>query len=402
MPAISFYTLGCRLNQAEEEALRRQFMSAGFLVSELVRADICIINSCSVTMVADRKTHQAIRKLIKENPGLKIVVIGCGAEVAKNYPEVDLWIPNEKKKNTFKIVSEKYKIKSTEENIETKSRRTRALLKIQDGCNNFCAYCIVPILRGREVSVPADEVIREAKKLEKMGYLELVLSGVNVGKYKDNELDLVGLIYKLLKETGFPRIRLSSVNPQDITDELIDLWATEPRLCRHWHLSLQSGTTNVLKKMCRPYTAEQYLLLCKKVTQKIPEMAITTDIIVGFPGETDEDFAETCEFARKVGLAKLHVFRYSKRAGTRAERMENQVQDSAKTARSKELIFIGKELEKGFKKRFIGKEMKVLFEEKRGDFWYGLTSNYIRVKYPSKENLQNKLKSIVLNSDNIA
>jgi threonylcarbamoyladenosine tRNA methylthiotransferase MtaB len=400
-------------------------METGLLVADPKSADICIVNTCSVTAMADKKSHQAIRSLKKNNPKLKLVVIGCGAEAARGIEGVDFIVPNKDKDKAFQIISSKYlnsKSQITNDNrgaenlkaiqaskTDSGSGRTRALLKIQDGCNNFCAYCIVPHLRGREVSVPAEEVIREAKKLRKMGYQELVLSGVNVGKYDSNGLNLTGLIAQILKATDFPRIRLSSINPQDITGEMINLWAGEPRLCRHFHLSLQSGCTMVLKRMGRPYTAEEYLDLSTKIVQRIPEMAITTDVIVGFPGETEKEFKDTESFIKKAPLAKLHVFRYSKRAGTRAAVAPDQVSPDLKKSRSTSLLRSSEVLEKKFKERFLGQEVEVLFEEKKrasenGEvpYWYGLTSNYIRVKYQSNEDLENKFKTVKLSPENLA
>lgn len=401
-------------------------MKAGFLVTAPEKADICIVNTCSVTAVADKKSRKAIQKLKIDNPNLLIVVTGCGARQAKDLPEVNMWIPNNDKERIFGLVLKELKLKNldlirnSKLEIRNSSTRTRALLKVQDGCNNFCAYCIVPHLRGREVSYPLEAVIKEAKKLRQMGYQELVLSGVNVGKYNNNGLDLTGLIKKILKETDFPRIRLSSINPQDVTDEMLKLWVGEPRLCRHFHLSLQSGSSSVLKRMGRPYTAEEYLNLSNKIVQLMPEAAITTDIIVGFPGETEEEFKETLDFVNKANLAKLHVFRYSKRAGTRAAVMPSQVPDFVKKERSTLLLRSSRVLEEEFKKRFLGEEMTVLFEKfipvKTGSYtnmdsgsgsgmtkvWYGLTSNYIRVKYLTGENLENRFKRIKLTNENLA
>lgn len=422
---FAFKTLGCRLNQAEEESLRRQVMEQGHFVSEPARADICIVNTCSVTAVADKKSHMAIKRLKKENPNLKIVVIGCGAKMAKDYPEIDLWVENSEKKGTLKKVLDKFSNmlanKEPKQSSKKALKRTRALLKIQDGCNNFCAYCIVPHLRGREVSYSMGEVIDEAKKLEEMGCQELVLSGVNVGKYqvknqrpitinqkevnlseKDRMLDLTGLIKELLEKTAFPRIRLSSINPQDVTDGMIELWAKEDRLCPHFHLSLQSGSNKILKKMGRPYSREDYLKLSKKIAQKVPNAAITTDVIVGFPGETDDDFKDSFELAKEVGLAKLHVFRYSKRAGTRASLDSEQISDSIKKERSQKLLKLSKELEDNYRERYLGKVVEVLFEEQKDGFFYGLTPNYIRVKLTSKDDLTNKLKKIKLQEENLA
>lgn len=408
--------------------MRREVMDCGFLISKRTEgADFCIVNTCSVTALADKKSRQAIRKLKNENCKMKIVVIGCGANEADEMPEVDLAIPNKDKKNTVDKIIDKFQIKNDKSQISDKSQtaikyRTRALLKVQDGCNNFCAYCIVPFLRGREVSVPLEEVISEAKSLDRLGYKELVISGVNVGKYQpvipsgaegsraqisrqarnDKGNGLEKLLRKILKETSFPRIRLSSINPQDITDGLIDLWDSESRLARHFHLSLQSGSNTVLTRMGRPYTTQEYLDLVKMIYKKMPETAITTDIIVGFPGETDVEFEETCEFVKKAKLAKIHVFRYSNRSGTKASRMPEQLPDDIKKERAARLIRITEQLETKFKEKFIGEKMAVLFEEQKNNFWYGLTSNYIRVKYKSDEKLFNEIKEIPLAEENLA
>lgn len=403
MKTFSFLTLGCRLNQAEEEKLRRAVLEHGFFVTEPDKADFLVVNTCSVTAVADRKTRQLIKRVKKENPKLVVIVTGCGAGLAKDYEEVSFWVSNEDKDRAIDLIFKKYALKKEMPKELGRSKRTRALLKIQDGCNNFCAYCIVPYLRGREVSLSSSEIIVEAKKLEQLGYRELVLSGVNVGKYScelsGETLNLVGVIKKLLAETNFQRIRLSSVNPQDITDEMIALWAGDQRLARHLHLSLQSGTTSVLKRMGRPYSAEKYLSLSKKIVQKIPEMAITTDVIVGFPGETDEEFEQTVKFVQAVGFAKLHVFRYSPREGTRAAKMEGQVSEKIKTERSKKLLKIGKELERSFKEKFIGKELEVLFEENKNGEWLGLSTNYIRLAQKTSENLENQFKKVVVTEE---
>lgn len=389
-------------------------MEAGFFVGETKLADICIVNTCSVTDLADKKSRQAISQIKKQNPNIKVVVTGCGAKAEKVWPEVALWIPNKDKEKVLEIIQKQYFLKAIDNsepdnsNFILKSKfknlnsgiRTRALLKIQDGCNNFCAYCIVPHLRGREVSFPVGDVLKEAKKLEQLGYKELVLTGVNVGKYSQKygttELDLTGLIKLILTETSFPRIRLSSINPQDVSEEMVTLWSNEPRLCKHFHLSLQSGSNKILKEMGRPYSAEYYLTLCKKIIQKMPTCAITTDVIVGFPGENDKAFQESIELVMKAKLAKLHVFRYSKRKGTRAAASNEQVIDSTKKERSKMLIELGKKLEKEFRSRFIGKELEVLFEEEKDGIWYGLTDNYLRVGYKSSENLENCIRAVEL------
>lgn len=433
---ISFLTLGCRLNQSEEEKLRRQFSEAGFFVSKLPEADLIIVNTCSVTQLADKKSRQKIRGAIKINPSAKMVVMGCGVNEAKKIRGIDLFIDNKDKNEAFKIIAKKFSSalerpnspkdlgnisrknhlklpysdlsplsKTKSKDFASNKKRTRALLKVQDGCNNFCTYCIVPYLRGREVSVPLFNLIEEAKKLDEMGYRELVISGVNVGRYSyktgNRKVDLAGLIKEILKNTNFPRLRLSSVNPQDITPKIIDLWAQEERLCKHLHLSLQSGSNSVLKRMRRPYTTEKYAEVVRSIREKMPDIAITTDVIVGFPGETAREFEETCEFVESLGFAKLHVFPYSIRRGTKAAEMSKQIDKKTKKERAEKLRKIGDKLYKEYRRRFIGRELPVLFEERKDGYWYGLTSNYIRVKYQSKDNLTNKILNIELSKDNI-
>lgn len=405
MNKVSFITLGCRLNQAEEEKLRRKFSEVGVFVVDVSKSELVIVNTCSVTQLADKKSRQKIRSIIKKKPNAKIVVMGCGSEETKDINGVDLFIPNQEKENAFKLITKKYKIHiyshvRKNEEIFVNKNRTRALLKVQDGCNNFCTYCIVPYLRGREVSVPISRVISEAKKLDNLGYKELVISGVNVGKYnyelEGNKISLEKLIKEILGKTKFPRIRLSSINPQDITPELIDLWAHEDRLCNHYHLSLQSGSTSVLKRMKRAYTAEKYAEVVQIIREKMPDVAITTDIIVGFPGESESEFMETCDFVKSIKFAKLHVFPYSVRKGTRAADMKDQVDNAIKKTRAEKLRKIGQQLQSDYHSQFIGGQIPVLFEEEKSGYWFGLTSNYIRVKHKSKEDLENQILSVKL------
>ncbi len=397
MKTIAFYTLGCRLNQAEEEKLRRQFNEAGFFVARPELADIIVINTCSITGVADKKSRQAIRRLKGLNDRAKIVVIGCGANELGQLPEVDLAIGNKDKDKVFTIITQEYSLvpKFSQQKSST-SKRTRALLKIQDGCNNFCAYCIVPYLRGREKSLSLNELVSEAIKLRKLGYNELVLSGVNVGRHDDLE----GLINELLVKTDFPRIRLSSINPQDITPKLIKLWSRDKRLCRHFHLSLQSGCDETLKRMGRPYNGADFTKVVNLIRKEINEVAITTDVIVGFPGETAEEFTKTCDFIKKTKFAKIHVFPYSVREGTKASKMTQQIDSRIKKERAKILRDVSSKLRENYLHDFVGKTENVLFEEKKGSYWWGLTSNYIKVRYEGKV-LINQILPVTLKKENI-
>lgn len=447
MDKVAFITLGCRLNQAEEEKLRRDFSEIGFFVSDVPEADLVVINTCSVTQLADKKSRQKIRSIINKNQKAKTVVMGCGVDEARNLDGIDLYISNSEKTNAFKIITQNFGIGGTALNhiravpsdVGEGAKRTRALLKVQDGCNNFCTYCIVPYLRGREVSLPVSEVIAEAKKLNELGYQELVISGVNVGKYnykkqtinnksqknlksqnnKYETINLTKLIKLVLKETLFPRIRLSSINPQDISAEMVELWGHQERLCDHFHLSLQSGSTSVLKRMKRPYSAQEYADVVALIRKKIPNIAITTDIIVGFPGETEVEFKESCNFVKLIGFSKIHVFPYSIRRGTKAAEMTDQVDKKIIKNRAEILRKIGDELRTKYLDQFIGRNLDVLFEkieDQKGptltrvgplsktmkeEVWYGLTSNYIRVKHKSNEDLANKILKINLSEDNI-
>lgn len=402
---ISFKTLGCRLNQAEEESLKRQFLEAGFWVSDSSKADLCIVNTCSVTAIADKKSRLAIRNLRNKNPKLKIIATGCGAEKVQNCPEVDYWIPNSQKENAFSLIIKKFNLdcaqKLNKKIIETYTNekgRTRAILKVQDGCNNFCTYCIVPYLRGREKSYSPQSILENAQRLEKLGYKEIIISGVNVGRYLYRENNQVINFYKLLKlileNTNFSRIRLSSINPQDFNEKLITLWGKEIRLCRHLHLSLQSGSNSVLKRMGRPYNVQGYYSLVKRIRHYLPGVAITTDVIVGFPGETDKEFLETVDFIKKVRFAKLHIFPYSPREGTKAFAMKDQVADIIKKDRAQQLKSLGERLSDNYMNKFLNKKISVLFEEQKHEGWLGLSSNYLKVLTKTNEDLKNQIKEV--------
>ncbi len=451
---IFFVTFGCRLNQAETEKLKAEAAHLGhqFSTSES-EADMVIINSCSVTDKAQREADKYLQKFRAKYPDKHLIITGCGArDEHKKYAAV---IKNDSKSDLFSIIAgasschseyseaeprnplKNYRTQDGERDFSarrsaklvemTGSGRTRLMYKVQDGCDNFCAYCIVPYLRGRERSFPADEIIRDIQKAEKAGYKEVVLCGVNVGKYsfpvnttrfdlaqgrtlQNGNQDLAGLMGLILKETKIPRIRLSSINPDDFTNELIDLWAKNERLCPHFHISLQSGSDTILKRMGRKYTTQDYADLVKKLRSKIPDVQITTDVIVGFPGETEEEFAETVEFVREINFLKVHVFRYSPREGTRAAKMRDQISDKIKKERSVEMQGLESEIRQSILKQYIGKEVEVLFEQARplpaphfeivrgsssgltrGSIYSGFTSNYIKVSKKSKKDLTNQL-----------
>jgi threonylcarbamoyladenosine tRNA methylthiotransferase MtaB len=374
-------------------------MERGYFVADPADADILIVNTCSVTALADKKSRQAIRAAMSKNPSIKLVITGCGAGAKISGASSPILTLNNKEKSNLIDRLESIgiiKMRNTAHSVAVSKKRTRALLKVQDGCNNFCTYCIVPYLRGREVSIPYGQIISEAKKLDDLGYKEIVISGVNVGKYglglndKSGHKTLEDVLSGILKETGFMRIRLSSVNPQDITDGLTLLWAKEPRLARHFHLSLQSGSTAVLKRMGRPYTAQEYYSKITKIRSMVPDMAFTTDVIVGFPGETDKEYKETLEFVNKIGFAKVHVFRYSDREGTKASKMHDKVSEDIKRLRAERLTKLTDKLHTKFVQEHIGQKTGVIFESEKGNFWVGLTSDYAKVKARSKKDLFNQ------------
>lgn len=465
---VAIKTLGCRLNQAESQEILEALLLQGIqLVSFKNKADLYLINSCAVTNAALRKSRQIINFIKNKHPKAKILACGCAKDLKK---EVDLFfedkeeIPKKilkyflKKKNKISYV---YRVRDKVTMLETKKEdnifRTRAFVKIQEGCDNFCTYCIVPYLRGRPRSISAEEIICKIRQKVEEGYKEIVLSGVNIGKYSSkisnslplsrlrrasklqtlslresprsgtngfqisddqnlklitklspraknpelvegesrNFINLTKLLKLLLNQTEIQRIRLGSINPEDIDDEFINLFKNL-RMCHHLHLSLQSGSDEVLARMGRRYTTKQYQKIVRKFYQKYPDFNFTTDIIVGFPGETKTEFCQTYNFVKKIGFSKVHIFRYSKRAGTAATKMRNQITEKIKLARAKKLEALNRVLKKNFIKKIQRRYEEVLFENKKQGKWYGFTRNYLRVRIKSGENLRNEIKKIRL------
>ena len=391
--------VGCKLNQAEMEHLARQLVAAGYeLVPSADKADIYILNTCTVTHIADRKSRHLLRMAHRQNPKAQLVATGCYAQRAPgelaDIEGVSLVLNNEQKPDILQFLEPLEPSRPTQVNY-LDTLRTRAFLKIQDGCNNFCAYCIVPLVRGREKSQPAEQVITEINKRITDGYKEVVLTGTEIGAYNSNGTDLKGLIERILSETLLTRLRLSSIQPQEVTPELIELWR-DSRLCRHFHLSLQSGSDSVLKRMNRRYTTGEYQNAVSLIRNTMPEAAITTDIIVGFPGETDAAFEESYEFCQQMEFARIHVFSYSSRPGTLAARMPGHVEEKTKKERSEKMLALEGGSARNFRKRFLGKTMFVLWEKQSKDVWSGLTDNYIKVYTRSHEDLTNRLSPVQL------
>ena len=406
MRTAAFYTLGCKVNQYETELIREQFLAQNYKIVPFSNlADVYVINTCTVTAKSDRKCRYYIQAALRRSPRGKVIVTGCYVnsaltEVAKISPRIII-IPNQEKKNIVKYLL-KDAVSPEISVINTFKGHARAFVKIQDGCDAFCAYCIVPYVRNILISRPSGEILSEVHNLVKNGYKEIVLTGIRLGKFRmdeeedrvqglgsrvqKNKSDLVRLIKLIHNVDGLQRIRLSSIEPVDVTDELIETIMSLPKLCHHLHIPLQSGDDEVLSAMNRAYSTDQYRQLIDKLKKKIPDINITTDVIVGFPGEKNKNFKNSYDFIRKVDFGKLHVFRFSPRQGTAAARLEKQIDLGTVEKRSKKLLALSGELTEQFYRRFLHKTVEVLLEGryKKTGFMSGLSGNYIRVLIDDK------------------
>jgi threonylcarbamoyladenosine tRNA methylthiotransferase MtaB len=361
-----------------------------------------------VTHIADRKSRHLLRQFRCRNPAARIVATGCYAQRAPQeiarIEGVDLVVSNEQKSQLLPLLMESGLPDSPlylqNDGAIDNGCRTRALVKIQDGCDNFCSYCIVPLVRGGEQSLLIDQVIAEVGQRVAAGYREVVLTGVEIGAYHDNRVGLKELLERVLIETDVTRLRLSSLQPQEISPELIGLWR-DKRLCPHFHLSLQSGSDGVLQRMGRRYSVNQYREVVSSIRSVLPQAAITTDIIVGFPGETEAEFAESRRFCLEIGFARIHVFPYSPRQGTKAARMSGQVANEVKKRRSQRMLALAEESAQDFRQQFSGETMMVLFEQQCGGIWSGFTDNYIKVYARSGEDLRNKILPVKLRTNEV-
>ena len=394
-------TLGCKVNSCESAAIEKRFLENGFTKAEDENADLFIINSCSVTGTAVAKARHAASRFRRENPSGVIVLCGC---FPQSYPEeaglkfdADIVLGNSDKDKIVDYVNGfiDNRLKTVKINPLTREfckggavpdeDRTRAFIKIEDGCDRFCSYCIIPTARGRVRSLSCEDIREQAAACFADGHREIVLTGINLGCYGQDWGLSVSDAVKAVSESGVPRIRLSSLEPEMITDELIEKLGEIPALCPHFHLSLQSGSNEILRKMNRKYTTEQYLHVVEKLREVFPECAITTDIIVGFPFESDEDFEQSVEFAKKIGFAKIHVFPYSLRKGTIAAEMP-QIQPSVRTERSRLLMNAAELLEDSFLRSQRGKEGVVLIEKPQSELYsQGFTENYTPVRILGKQ-----------------
>ena len=407
-PTVAIETHGCKLNQADSSVIASDFMLAGFrIVDENEPADVYLVNTCTVTHVADRKARQALRAARRRNRNATIVATGCYAQRApgalRDLPEVDLVAGNVDKARLVRQVIEwrGESLVPCAEGIDSpptspKIARTRAMIKIQEGCDQVCAYCIVPKVRGRERSIPPEAILGRINEHVSRGYKEVVLTGTQLGSYGFDLVDigLHALLERILSETGVVRLRVSSLQPQEIDDRLLELW-TDSRLCPHFHLALQSGSDSVLKRMRRRYTARHYARTVELIREAVPDVAITADVIVGFPGETAEDFEQTRAICDGVGFAAMHVFPYSVRPGTSAAHFNGMVDPRTKSSRVHELVSMSRRDSEAFRARFFGTERPVLWETPKPDMgtdsWAGLTDNYIRVVGRSHRPLGNEI-----------
>ena len=421
MKKIAFYTLGCKVNQADTASMERLFREAGYEIVDFAeKADIYLINTCVVTNMGQRKSRQMIHRAIRKNPHAFIVVSGCypqtAAEEVKAIQGVDLIIGNQDRAAVVSLVE----AAATEQSIDAydnvkklsaqtafeelsadcETEKTRAFLKIQEGCNQFCTYCIIPYARGPLRSRSLENIKAEVEKLVAAGFSEVVLIGIHLGAYGkelNNGISLTDAVKAALAVPGLARVRLGSLESVEVDDALLDLMVSDERLQRQLHLPLQSGCDDILNSMHRPYDTRIFAELLQKIRAKLPDVAITTDIIVGFPGETEENFAATKEFVKSCGFSKIHVFPFSPRKGTPAASFSGVVSEKAKQSRVEELSQIDRESHEKYCESMLDKTVSVLFEqESEEDLWEGLSGNYVRVYARSKENLSGKIHKVKL------
>ena len=423
MKKAALHNLGCKVNAYETEAMQQLLEEAGYeIVPFSEKADVYVVNTCSVTNMADRKSRQMLHKAKKLNPDSIVVGAGCYVQTKEQEAisdlAIDIIIGNNKKHELVSLINEYMaKRENTHSDLFTENavidindnkqefeelflsktaEHTRAFIKVQDGCNQFCSYCIIPYARGRVRSRSIENVLAEVNRLAQNGFKEIVLTGIHLSSYGvDCDDNLLHLIQEVHKVDGIERIRLGSFEPRLITEEFASELSKLKKVCPHFHLSLQSGCDETLKRMNRKYTTEEYAESCKLLRKYFDHPAITTDVIVGFPGETEEEFEKTKEYLEKIHFYEMHIFKYSKRQGTRAAVMDNQVPDEIKTKRSSILIELGNRMSKEYRDYYIGMDKEVLFEEKTKlsgkDYFVGYTKEYVKVAIETQENVENRL-----------
>jgi len=421
---VAFYTLGCKVNQYETNGMIQKFEEAGFEVVPFnEKSDVYIINTCTVTSISDRKSRQMLRRAKELNPEGIVVACGCYVQVAKDVvdeiEEIDLSIGTNEKKDIVKIVedfiNDKKKPSSIDDVFHNEdyqefgniifTEKVRAVIKVQDGCDRFCSYCIIPYARGRVRSRNKDNVISEIKQIVKEnGIKEVIITGIHVASYgKDfkNGYGLIDLLEEINEIDGLERIRLGSIEPLLISEEFMERLSKLEKFCHHFHLSLQSACNTVLERMNRRYTIEEFMEITDRIRRYYDDAILTTDVIVGFPGETDEEFNVTVNNLNKIKFYKMHIFKYSQRNGTKAAVMENQVSPEIKEKRSKVLIEMSDKFEEEYQRSYIGKTVDVLFEEMEDGFLKGHTANYMMVKSKGKDDDINTIKKVkILDTEN--
>lgn len=418
MQKVAFITLGCKVNQYETNNMIQQFLQKGYeIVEPSQKADIYVVNTCTVTNMSDRKSRQMLRKVKEQNHEAIVVACGCYVQVAKEeakrIEEIDIILGNSEKKQIIEII-EKYKeekhnkadnkpekiedIMKQKEYVELGetiyTEKTRAVIKIQDGCDRFCSYCIIPYARGRVRSRKPKNIIAEIKKIAQKGIKEVVITGIHIASYgKDfkEEYRLIDLLEEINQIEGIRRIRLGSIEPLLITEEFIKRLEKLEKICHHFHLSLQSGCNETLKRMNRKYTIEQFKKIVENLRNAYQDVILTTDIIVGFPGENQEEFETTYQFLKQIKFYKMHIFKYSPRKGTKAAQMKEQIDSKQKEERSQKLIQLSDQNQKTYHQIYLGKEVEVLWEEEKNGYYQGHTKNYLLAKMKSEEKLENKI-----------
>lgn len=413
---VALYTLGCRVNSYESEAMAEKFIKEGYeVVSFDEFSDVYVINTCTVTNMGDKKSRQMIGRARRHNPEAIIAVVGCYSQIAsdeiaqiegvdvvlgsRNKGDIVYWV-NRAREESKQVVEVKDVLKNNKFEqlaINEYQDKTRAFLKIQDGCNRFCSYCLIPFARGGVCSKEPEKILKEVKELSKNGFKEIILSGVHTASYGvdlEGNWDLVKILEEINKIEGIERIRIGSIDPTFFTEGVIERICNLEKMCPHFHLSLQSGCDATIRRMNRKYTAQEYKDVVENLRKYMKDVSITTDIIVGFPGESNVEFEATYEFLKGIKLSKMHIFKYSKRTGTKAAEMPFQVDGLIKEERSKKLIELNNALEVEFMEKFIGREMRVLYEEAisgKENTYVGYTENYIKVITESDENLEGKI-----------
>lgn len=415
---VAFHTLGCKVNQNEAEAMQSLFRKAGYEPVDFEEtADVYVIHTCTVTHLGDRKSRQMIRRAVRQNPEAVVVVSGCYAQVSSEevmkIPGVDLVIGTQARSRIVelaeKVMKERQPLNAVQDILRTRdfeelpleeTGRVRAFMKIQEGCQNFCTYCIIPFARGPVRSRHPDVVLAETKRLVSKGYKELVLTGICTGAYGRDlggDMNLNKLLQMLKEVPGLLRIRISSLDPNDFSPELLDTLTGEKIFCPHLHISLQSGNDKVLKEMGRKYTTADFAALVTELRRRRPEIAITTDIMVGFPGETQEEHESSLAFVKELALAGLHVFKYSPRQGTKAAGFPGQVPAPEKEKRSQAFLALGAELKRAHAAGFLGRSLEVLVETEGEDgVWEGHTDNYLKVRFKGTGDLRGRLVPVLL------